>query len=146
MLDEIAEFQGEYRFLSNFWPSPIRARDGITYPTLEHAFQAHKTKNVVHRLAISKLSSPQEAKRVGRTLELRPHWEAIKIDVMWNLLGLKFKPGTSLARALVRTHPAHLIEGNRWGDTFWGVCNGEGRNELGRLLMAQRDDLRERDA
>ena len=31
-----------------------------------------------------------------------------------------------------------LVEGNYWGDTFWGICNGEGTNWLGILLMAER--------
>ena len=38
----IAEFEGEYFFLSNFSPHPVRI-DGVEYPTAEHAFQALKT-------------------------------------------------------------------------------------------------------
>jgi predicted NAD-dependent protein-ADP-ribosyltransferase YbiA (DUF1768 family) len=34
-----------------------------------------------------------------------------------------------------------LIEGNWWGDTYWGVCNGVGENHLGKLLMKIRDYL-----
>lgn len=26
-------------------------------------------------------------------------------------------------------------EGNTWGDTFWGICGGQGSNMLGQLLM-----------
>jgi hypothetical protein len=36
---------------------------------------------------------------------------------------------------LLATEYVELIEGNNWGDTFFGVCNGEGENWLGRLLM-----------
>jgi hypothetical protein len=35
-----------------------------------------------------------------------------------------------------------LIEGNTWGDTFWGVCNGVGENNLGKTLMNVREILR----
>ena len=37
----IKEFQGQYRFLSNFWPAPVTF-EGRTYPTVENAYQAAK--------------------------------------------------------------------------------------------------------
>lgn len=40
--------------------------------------------------------------------------------------------------ALVGTGDAMLVEGNTWGDKFWGVCRGEGENQLGKLLMERR--------
>lgn len=43
---------------------------------------------------------------------------------------------------LLETGDAMLIEGNTWGDTFWGVCNGQGLNVLGNLLMEIRQELR----
>ena len=33
------------------------------------------------------------------------------------------------------------IEGNTWNDTFWGVCNGQGQNWLGKILMLVRSEL-----
>ena len=36
-----------------------------------------------------------------------------------------------------------LIEGNDWGDTFWGMTDGEGENHLGKILMRVRAELRE---
>src|SRR4051812_21328901 len=44
----IAEFQGEYRFLSNFWPATVEF-EGIRYPTAEHAYQAAKTLDAKER-------------------------------------------------------------------------------------------------
>jgi predicted NAD-dependent protein-ADP-ribosyltransferase YbiA (DUF1768 family) len=43
---------------------------------------------------------------------------------------------------LLETGDAELIEGNDWGDTFWGVCGGKGNNFLGKLLMEVRKELR----
>ena len=37
----IRSFTGEYRFLSNFFPSPVEF-EGLVFPTVEHAFQAAK--------------------------------------------------------------------------------------------------------
>ncbi len=47
-----------------------------------------------------------------------------------------------LAQRLLATGDAELVEGNNWGDRFWGICRGEGRNELGKILMKVRDELR----
>ena len=46
-----------------------------------------------------------------------------------------------LADCLVDTGDQPLIEGNTWGDRFWGVCGGTGMNHLGRLLMEVREEL-----
>jgi ribA/ribD-fused uncharacterized protein len=134
----IDRFAGEYAFLSNFHPSPIKV-DGLLFPTVEHAFQAAKTRHPGHIEAIRSVTTPGRAKRLGRQVPLRPDWEHVKIDVMEALLRKKFRPGTALREQLEATSPAELIEGNTWGDTFWGVCRGKGQNHLGELLMKIRD-------
>jgi hypothetical protein len=47
-----------------------------------------------------------------------------------------------LKQLLLATGDKELIEGNTWGDTFWGVCNGIGQNHLGKILMAKRTELK----
>lgn len=42
---------------------------------------------------------------------------------------------------LINTGDAELIEGNSWGDTFWGECNGIGENNLGKILMKIRKEI-----
>ena len=39
----------------------------------------------------------------------------------------------------------HLEEGNWWGDIFWGVDKktGAGENNLGKILMKVREELRQ---
>ena len=81
------------------------------------------------------------AKKLGRACELREDWEDIKIDVMRDILRVKFKKGSHLGRLLVGTGDIPLVEGNTWNDVFWGVCNGSGENWLGRLLMEIRSEL-----
>lgn len=134
-MNPITEFQGEYRWLSNFYPAPV-ALDDETYPTVENAFQAAKA-NPKNRGSF-RFCDPGEAKRLGKRL-LRPHdWDDRKVAVMRGLIQQKFAPGTELAEKLLATGEAELIEGNTWGDIFWGVCRGLGENNLGRLLMEQR--------
>ena len=59
---------------------------------------------------------------------------------MENILLIKFKE-PALLRALVDTYPFPLIEGNNWGDAFWGVYMGSGANNLGKILMKIRKFL-----
>jgi ribA/ribD-fused uncharacterized protein len=142
MKKQITSFSGDYEFLSNFYESKI-TYEGITYPTLEHAFQAAKTLDKNERLEVSKQMTPGEAKHMGRKLHLRPDWEDIKIDVMEELLAMKFVYASTLCDLLVKTGDAELIEGNTWNDKFWGECKGEGLNWLGKLLMKRRKHLQE---
>jgi ribA/ribD-fused uncharacterized protein len=151
MSDAIVRFEGEYRFLSNFWPvsvtlpddGPMCPRLGLgqtVYPTVEHAYQAAKTLDAQERVKIAVCSSPGKAKALGKEVTLRPDWDLLKIGVMYDLLQQKFKENP-LRQQLLDTGTASLIEGNNWGDTYWGVCNGIGENRLGGLLMLVRNQL-----
>ena len=139
---EIKGFFNEFRFLSNFWPCQITWM-GIDFPSTEHAYQAAKTLDVEERERIASLPKPRDAKAAGYKVQIRPKWDEIRLGIMRELLQLKFAD-PELRRALVMTHPASLEETNRWGDIFWGVCNGEGENHLGRILMELRDELKPR--
>lgn len=135
----IDHFAGEHRFLSNFWPAPVTF-EGLAFPTVEHAYVAAKTLDQAQREAISCMPSPGQVKRFGRTLTLRPDWDAVKLGVMAELVRQKFRyPG--LAAQLKATAPHDLVEGNTWGDTFWGVCKGRGHNHLGKILMRIREEV-----
>lgn len=136
----IDSFSGEHEFLSNFSPSPVEV-DGFWYPTVEHAFQALKSLDESERATIREASTPGRAKRLGRQVALSQDWEEVKVEVMRELLRLKFSRETKLATMLLDTGKAELVEGNHWHDTFWGVCNGEGQSVLGKLLMSVRDEL-----
>src|SRR5258708_22764083 len=131
----IDSFEGAYRFLSNFYPSPI-VYEGIEYTTIENAFQAAKSLDKDIRLTFVNLT-PGQAKRHGRTIELRADWQEVKLSVMHDLFKLKFN-SPELRTKLLETGDAVLVEGNGWDDTFWGVCNVFGENNLGKLLMQVR--------
>ena len=142
----IIEFEEKYAFLSNFYPSPF-THDGIEYPTVEHFFQAAKTLDIQERKAIAAAKTPGLAKRMGRSVQLRPDWEKVKAYYMELGLRLKFA-NKDLAEKLLATGDEELIEGNWWHDNIWGSCmcdkciNIPGRNMLGILLMDLRKKLR----
>lgn len=136
----IDEFQGEYRFLSNFYPARVQL-NGVYYPTVEHAYQAAKTRDPEERKLVLTQKTPGQAKRAGRKVTIRKDWGSVKITTMEYLVWQKFKNNERLARKLLDTGNAQLIEGNTWRDTFWGVCNGQGQNKLGKILMEVRSKL-----
>lgn len=134
----ISEFKGSYYFLSNFFPWTISV-EGDTYKTVEHAYQALKTEDEAWRAKIRDAETPSIAKRLGRQAPMRANWNMVRIDIMRHLLEQKFEGGIML-RGLMDTRGSLLVEGNYWGDTFWGQCPvGNGENHLGKLLMEIRD-------
>jgi ribA/ribD-fused uncharacterized protein len=135
----IDSFSGEYDFLSNFYPSVIYP-DHIQYPTVEHAYQAQKTLDPIARELIRNCETPGQAKRLGNKVLLREDWEQIKVYTMHQLLEMKFSI-PELGKKLLETGNAELIEGNNWGDTFWGMSNGKGSNALGGCLEIVRGEL-----
>lgn len=138
----IDRFANEYAFLSNFYPAAV-AYEGISFPTVEHAYQAAKSLDQHDRAWIANLTSPGAAKRYGRTVPLRPDWDEIKLTIMTQLVLQKFTRHAALGTQLRATGDRQLIEGNTWNDTTWGVCQGQGQNWLGIILMAVRDALKE---
>lgn len=144
----IDKFDGQYAFLSNFYPSTIEPfDDGIRYPTVEHAFQAAKTTNIAIRKNIASQPTPGKAKYIGRHIKLRPEWREARIDVMRCCLRKKFeKP--ELQKKLLATGDEILREGNCWHDNYWGDCYCDkchsiiGLNNLGKLLMEIREEIK----
>lgn len=134
----ISEFSGAHRVLSNFYSCSIEY-DGLIYGSVEAAYQAQKTTNLVLRKDYTRYG-PAQAKRAGRRVNLREDWENVKIGIMRELLRYKFREGGPFCADLQATKPHELVEGNYWGDIVWGQCPlGIGENWLGKLLMEIRD-------
>jgi len=143
----IDSFRKPYGWLSNFSKASITL-DGITYPTLEHAYQAAKTDNVEDKSKIVATGNPAFVKRMSKKLQMKENWNEIRLDVMRMLVDLKFQDEI-LSEKLIETGDAILIEGNHWHDNFWGVCscercsNKEHENHLGVILMEKREQLKQ---
>lgn len=136
----INNFTGAYYFLSNFYEIPV-TWEGITYKNNEAAFQSAKVTNVKLRKEFADLD-PSSAKRKGRHVQLRSDWESVKYDIMYEICKAKFTQNNKLKTKLLNTNDEHLEEGNTWGDTIWGTVNGKGQNNLGKILMRIRKELR----
>lgn len=145
-MDDIREFQGQYRWLSNFWPATVEL-DGVIYSTVEHAYQASKTIFPAQRMWVYECKTPGDAKRMGRELSLRPNWENVKKSQMDVLVRQKFTRHPGLRILLENTGNCEIVEGNYWHDNFWGRCYCDKCkprlwfNYLGIILMGIRNEF-----
>jgi ribA/ribD-fused uncharacterized protein len=109
------KFRGKYDFLSNFYPCSVQG-----YPSVENAFQAAKCVVPEHQEQF-KHCSPGQAKRLGRRVKIVPNWNAVRVDVMRELVFDKFR-NPELAERLVKTGSIDIVEDNLWHDNYWGRC------------------------
>lgn len=142
----IDRFKEENFFLSNFYPIEIIIGN-LKLKSVEHGYCALKTTDMAVREIILNAETAGEAKILGKPPEeggiviLREGWDqGLKVMVMRSLVNAKFDI-PEMTEKLLATGDQELIEGNWWGDTFWGVCNGRGKNMLGKILMAKRTSL-----
>lgn len=136
----IKGFFGEYRWLSNFEPCKV-FYEGFEYSSSENAYQAAKSLDLEVKLEISKLS-PSDSKKISKKIEIRPDWEHVKCDVMFAICLDKFTRNPELGTKLIDTGDKYLEETNHWKDTYWGVCDGQGQNNLGKILMQIRSIIK----
>lgn len=148
---QISGFFGQYRFLSNFEPSPIYNHDFI-FPTVEHAYQFAKLEIPKNEWTVyfnkwndeadrvSKMTA-REVKNWGQKVSLRPDWEEVKYDIMLSCIFMKFFLHKELRKQLFYTGDRELIELNHWGDLYWGkdFKTFSGENNLGKILMKIRE-------
>ncbi|MCK5486578.1 MAG: NADAR family protein [Desulfobacterales bacterium] len=115
---------GSYEFLSNFFRCDVMflTVDGhlVTAKSLEHAFQAMKTKILREQMIVLAQATPGLAKRKGWKVTLREDWDEVKLDIMLHLLYSKFADYRLLTKLVAVDET--IIEHNRWHDNYWGQC------------------------
>ncbi len=135
----IDNFTGRYAFLGTCYEVKIEY-NGYTYKSCESAYQAQKC--LSRRNEFCNLS-PNQAMELGKQVSLRNDWEIVKGQIMMEICMNKFRVYPLLATKLLATENAQLVYVNDCADTIWGVCNGVGKNRLGKILMEIRRMLQE---
>lgn len=136
----ITYFRGQWAKLGNYSPCLI-FYDGHAYNSVEHAYQAQKSEDPGIQKIIRDAPTPAVAKRIARSVKLRPDWDTFKLELMLALLREKFKQEPERS-TLLSTAGCNLVEGNWWGDKEWGQCPvGTGKNLLGQMLVQVRTEI-----
>jgi predicted NAD-dependent protein-ADP-ribosyltransferase YbiA (DUF1768 family) len=149
----ITDWSDEYSFLRNDYEMYI-TYESAEYPSVEHAYQASKTDDLEIRDDIAG-ATVREARRIGKSIQLSPGWEARKLHIMEFLLrqkfldtfcGVEYAPNVKdehcdLGQRLLRTGDS-VLEMHTKNDSFWGVSPSGGENHMGKILMKIREELR----
>jgi ribA/ribD-fused uncharacterized protein len=141
----IVRFESEFFWLSNFYEVPVKLGN-LTFGSTEAAFQGCKYKAALgdqkeqyEFMQDMIQANPSQSKKLGKRLLIDlDKWESIKVTCMREVVKAKFDQHDDLRLKLIETGAALLVEGNTWGDKFWGRCDGMGLNVLGSILMELR--------
>lgn len=174
--DTVWRFRENFHVFSNFYllrkPYYVTVHDpetgesdGIWYASSEQAYMAAKTLNIEIRRLISQMTAA-EANKYCRSDEFKQRYQRpdfwdidngyqrythgvsdeLCVYFMRDIVWQKFAD-PQLRKILFDTGDAHIMEGNTWGDDFWGkVVNRSGhlvgKNKLGGILMDLRSEFR----
>ena len=138
----IKEFQGKYRWLSNFAPVNI-ILSGIQYRSVEHAYMSEKSDELWWKYFCRDTIKPGDVKRKSKDIKLFDDWYDKRVGVMAMCIEQKYNIEPYKTN-LINTGNLLIQEGNYWNDKFWGVClkTNEGLNVLGKLIMSKREQLK----
>lgn len=133
--------------LSNFYNCAITYK-GVIYTSVEAAYQAQKCTDPEEAATYCSMT-PHEAKIQSHKIKSkREDWHDVNLGIMKDLLRIKFSSNPYCKAILLSTGNKVLVEKTTWHDTWWGICEcprcatKEQHNNLGRLLMEVRDELR----
>lgn len=145
--NKIESFRNEYFFLSNMFKCSIIFKtkftdDYFVFDSSEHIYQSYKAQNVVDFNLVANSRTPLMSKRNGSMIQIDPDFSNYKLNLMYRIIKAKFKQNENLKDLLIRTGDKKLIEDNYWGDKFWGVCDGFGENNLGKILTEVRRECK----
>jgi|SRR5690606_19140989 len=131
---------GNVDWMRNDYVSDVSI-DGITYPSVEHAFQASKFHDRDVREDIAEAEDVKAARRIGRGRgDIRPDWDNVKTKIMELLIRQKFTQDSELASRLAKTGTSEIIMSGY--DDFWGTGrDGSGQNYLGQIMSNVRSEV-----
>lgn len=138
--------QDPYGCFSNFSLHSIDLQ-GQTWPTSEHYYQAQKYRGTSHQALcdqIRQAPTPEAAAALGRNpaYPIQPDWDVIKPKIMYAAVRQKFLTYPAIQAELLSTGDELIVENSPF-DAYWGCgADGNGRNQLGKILMQVRQEIR----
>lgn len=136
-------YEGQYYMFSNFSSFAVEIWERV-WPTAEHAYQAAKFNDKKIRELISNARSSHEAKKIARAFDdrKRVNWSKLKLGIMEEILRAKLDQHEYVRKKLLETGDRLIVEDSPT-DNFWGRGpDGKGANNLGKLWMKLRSELR----
>ena len=115
---------------------------GRLWKSVEHAYQAQKTLDLEEYELVFNAARPNDARNLGQKVTMRKDFDNIKYNIMYECCLAKFSQNENLKEILLSTENHELVEDSPI-DYFWGCgANNTGLNNLGKVLMEVRTDLK----
>ncbi|MEX0652313.1 MAG: NADAR family protein [Candidatus Paceibacterota bacterium] len=143
---QIFFYEQEFYVFSNFSSFALEWK-GEVWMTSEHAYHAEKFNDTELLEALQQSRSAHDAMNIAYSNKdkYREDWDAIKLDVMREILHAKVAQHPYVKKKLLESGDKELVE-NSWRDNFWGWGeNKNGKNHLGKLWMQVREEVRAHD-
>ena len=149
---EVFFYEQDFYVLSNFsaftlvWSSKYEHLSRV-FKTSEEAYHWEKFNHLAGRGVQDLLENARSAHDAFTLAQKhsdlrRRDWDAVKVDIMRDILRAKADQHDYVRRKLLATGDRILIE-NSWRDDFWGWGpKRDGQNMLGKLWMEVRTELR----
>ncbi|MDF2461219.1 MAG: hypothetical protein K0S68_622, partial [Candidatus Saccharibacteria bacterium] len=133
--DTVYFFSHAYDPLNNWSAHRVRLW-GELFSTVEHGFHFRKFSETAPEIAaqILEAPSPWAAMQIERTHreQRRKDWQAVKDDIMLELIMAKVEQNDDVRDCLVGTADLHIVENSPW-DSYWGCGkDGKGKNRMGK--------------
>lgn len=142
----IGFYEREFYMFSNFSSFQVEWR-GRVWSTSEHAYQAARFFDSAPHIAeqIMTARSAHDAYRLAQRYkeQQQAHWNQVETTVMYDICRHKLLQHEYIQQHLLSTNNERLVEDSP-KDAFWGWGpHREGRNELGKIWMKLREELRD---
>ncbi len=111
--------------------------DGVLYPSVTTAYQASRTDDKRIRQSINEAETYEQLTEIVTKIKNPADWAARRYKIMESLVRDKFKRNKAIREKLVETGTRHLVNKYAKGgdnETYWGVVNQQGLNNLGKIL------------
>ncbi|CAM6001872.1 unnamed protein product, partial [Sphagnum balticum] len=139
----IDNFNGYFEFLNNDFPAWVHFED-VLYPSVTTAYQASRTEDKQIRQSINEAETYEQLAAIAAKIKNPADWGSRRYKIMESLVRDKFKRNKTIRDKLVETGTRHLINKYPKGgdnETYWGLVNQSGLNNLGKILETVRSEI-----
>ena len=144
-VSKIDSFTEYYEFLHNNFYTPVYY-ECMLFPSVTHAYQAARSNDERTRRAILNAENLKTVLNIARRIEDSENWNIRRLKIMEQLIRDKFRRSKELQEKLKATGSREIVmtyEEETVANTFWGAIKSKGQNQLGRILMKIREDIKE---
>lgn len=140
---QIFFYEHEFYVFSNFSSFQLEWK-GESWMTSEHAYHSEKFDDpeLLRQLKETRSAHDAMVLAYANKDKCRKDWDEVKLGIMKEILRAKVEQHPYVKKKLIESGDKELVE-DSWRDDFWGWgSNKDGQNNLGRLWMEVRGEVK----